>query len=232
MKILGIESSGLQGSIALLQDEQLRKEINLKDGMVHGKYLAPSIKKALQSCGWRIKSINLIAVDIGPGSYTGLRIGLATAKTLAYALDIPLIGVSSLDVIAQNIPVRYDHICPVLDARWLQVYAAIYARHDKIYQRSSDYLSITPEELMRQLPEGAFLFGNGINRYRNIFTRADIKIGNPALAIPRAANVARLGRQAYLKGERADPFKLVPLYLRLTEAETKLKPQINTDKHS
>lgn len=233
MKILGIETSGLQGSIALLEDKHLRKEVNLKAGLVHGKYLIPSIKKALHYLGWQPKKLDFIAVDIGPGSYTGLRVGLATVKTLAYALKIHLLGVSSLDVLAENIKPRYEYICPVIDAKWNQVYSAIYQRRgsgcelkgeSSYYKRISEYLAITPEEFLKRLPKGVFLFGDGLNRYRNILMRADIKTsGTKKEGIPRAVNVARLGRTSYLNGECANPFELVPLYLRPTEAEVKFK---------
>ncbi|MCK5578488.1 MAG: tRNA (adenosine(37)-N6)-threonylcarbamoyltransferase complex dimerization subunit type 1 TsaB, partial [Planctomycetes bacterium] len=103
MKIIAIETSGSNGSIALLKNEQVIKEYRFRKGMVHGKLLIPRLDQALRKARWSRNSLDLIAVDIGPGSYTGLRVGLAAAKSLAYALRAKIIGVSSLDALAENI---------------------------------------------------------------------------------------------------------------------------------
>lgn len=152
MKVLGIETSGNSGGVTICEDKHI---VITKDfgGMQHGKELVPTIKSTLNEIGWAPKEIDLIAVDVGPGSYTGLRVGVICAKTLAYALHKPVIGVPIFDIIAEN----YNHtnplipspskegdagrmqdllqknnfpdayyICPVLDARRSHVYACIY----------------------------------------------------------------------------------------------------------
>ncbi len=152
MKVLGIETSGNSGGVAVCED----KHVILSKGfgiMQHGKELVPTIKSTLNEIGWTPKDIDLIAVDVGPGSYTGLRVGVTCAKTLAYALHKPVIDVPVFDIIAENynhtvhpIPLTSqeegagriqdifqknnstdaDYICPVLDARRNRVYACIY----------------------------------------------------------------------------------------------------------
>lgn len=155
MKVLGIETSGNIGGIAICEDRHIIIAKDFGAGMQHGKELVPTIKSALNEIGWTPKDIDLVAVDVGPGSYTGLRVGVTCAKTLAYALNKPVIGVSIFDVISENynqstspipipppsqggdagsaqdilqknnFPDEY-YICPILDARRNHVYACIY----------------------------------------------------------------------------------------------------------
>lgn len=227
------------GGIALLEDQTVRSEHRFIKGMVHGKYLIPVLKRALARAHWKLEDIDLIAVDIGPGSYTGLRVGVATAKTLAYTLQTNLVGVASLDIMAENGPLKYDFICPMIDARWNQLYTAIYKRDSSLppprrgsfrmtkgnghYERITDYLAITPEEFKRSLPREVLIFGDALIKYREVFKRAGIGYGAKSKWIPLAKNVARLGLEAFQQGKRDDYFSLVPLYLRPTEAEMKLK---------
>lgn len=249
MKIIGIETSSIAGGVALLDSDppeparmirsggrmsirasagQL-KEFKFTKGMVHGRYLVPAIQKGLKQLKWKMSDIDLIAVDIGPGSYTGLRVGLAVAKTMGYALNelnhkrpkVSLIGITSLDAMAENITVKYDFICPVIDARWNQVYTAIYKNNCGHYERISDYMAILPNEFIKRLPSPVFMFGDGVKRYKDIFGKPGVTFGEEKVWFPRAKYVARLGLNAFIEGKRDDPFKLVPLYLRLTEAEMK-----------
>ena len=153
MKVLGIETSGNIGGIAVCEDKHIIIAKNFGAGMQHGKELVPTVKNAFHEIGWKPKDIDLIAVDVGPGSYTGLRVGVTCAKTLAYALHKPVIDVPIFDVISENynqrtlpisppsqgrdagsvqdllqknnFPDEY-YICPILDARRNHVYACIY----------------------------------------------------------------------------------------------------------
>ncbi|MEK7449242.1 MAG: tRNA (adenosine(37)-N6)-threonylcarbamoyltransferase complex dimerization subunit type 1 TsaB [Planctomycetota bacterium] len=236
MNVIAIETSGLNGSVALLKNDVILKEGRLKRGMVHGKLLLPSLQRALKETRWSLKKINLVAVDIGPGSYTGLRVGLAAAKTLAYALKTKLIGVSSLDAMTENIVPKYDYIVPVIDARWQQIYSAVYQRSnnplvnskgtdklDKIFiwQRITDYLSLEPAKLLKILPElvrrrgeNVLLFGNALVKYKNVFNRPGIIFAPQNRWIPRAGKIGQLGYHYFKSGRRDNPFKLIPLYLK------------------
>jgi len=262
MKIIAIETSSIQGGVAILEIKNnsivLQKGFPLKRGLVHGKLLVPALDKLLKEVHWRKDEIDLVAVDIGPGSYTGVRVGLAIAKTMAYALKTKLVGVASLDILVGNIPkdgvhpVRsverrrfrtpagfvisnvsasngaYQYLCPIIDARWNQVYAAIYKKSADGYKRQTDYLAINPGDLVRLIRKhkGDFLlFGDGLRAYNDVFkglaNRAEF--GPERFWFPRARNIATLGYESYKNGRQDNPLKLLPLYLRPTEAEFNLK---------
>jgi len=238
MKVIGIETSNIIGGVAFIDsDKGKAKEFTFKRGMVHGKLLAPSIDKGMRELKWKFSDIDLISVDIGPGSYTGLRVGVVTAKALVYTINelnkekgkkpkTALIGVSSLDAMVKNLQTKYDFICPVIDARWKQVYTAIYKNVKGSYKRISDYLPILPEELVKKLPESVFMFGDGLSRYKDIFIGKGLAFGGENVWFPRAKYIAQLGLNMFKEGKRDDPLKLVPSYLRATEAEMKRKGEI------
>ncbi|MFH1231843.1 MAG: tRNA (adenosine(37)-N6)-threonylcarbamoyltransferase complex dimerization subunit type 1 TsaB [Planctomycetota bacterium] len=277
MKIIGIETSSIQGGVAVLEIKRcagnksnynrltsparpgdwsggnesiiLLKQLLLKKGLVHGKLLIPALERLLKRVHWGHDDIDLVAVDIGPGSYTGLRIGLAIAKTIAYIIKSKIAGVSSLDIMVANIPREnnYEYICPVIDARWNQVYTSIYKKDETNnilkYKRISDYLAITPSDLIKLLkrytnkaddPQGhpvgdkLLLFGDGLKPYNELFSKSGKRIilGTEAQWFPKACNVALLGYESFKQRRYDDPIKLIPLYLRHTEAEINLKGNI------
>ncbi len=225
MKVLGIETSGLVGSVAVCEDGETHvlAERSFEKGMRHGKALVPSIEDMFRTLGLESEAIDLIAVSHGPGSYTGLRVGVTCAKVLAYTLGKPLVAVSTLDVLAENAPPDEITICPVLDARREQVYACIYKRSDAVWQRLSEPMVIYPQKLLEMLPRPVLMFGDGTDRYREVFTADGVAFGGNEMGAARARVVARLGKTAFDKGEIIDPYRLQPLYMRIPEAEEKWK---------
>jgi tRNA threonylcarbamoyladenosine biosynthesis protein TsaB len=183
--------------------------------MVHGREIAPSIRSLLDEARWAPDAIDLIACDIGPGSYTGLRVGLAAAKGLALALRRPLIGVSSLDAMAEAARGQARLLCPAIDARWEQIYGAFYEDG----RRTTDYLAEKPDVFAARVPKGAFVFGDALDQYGGLFS--DVTRGPRELWDPRPELVALLGQRLHEAGTRHDAAALVPLYLRPTEAELK-----------
>ena len=255
MKIIGIETSSIRGGVAILEINPAparevatksrlfrgrgwmksnsivrQKGLALKSGLVHGKLLVPALDRLLKEAHWRKDEIELVAVDIGPGSYTGLRVGLAITKTISYALKTKIAGVASLDVLVRNIP-KDDHhkyICPIIDARWNQVYTAIYKKSFDGYKRLTDYLAISPGDLVKLIGRykgDILLFGGGLSAYSDVFRHlgARAMVADERFWSPRARNVAILGYESYKNGRRDNPLKLLPLYLRRTEAEINLK---------
>ncbi len=215
MNVLGIESSGTRGGVALLEAGRVRGTRLFEKGMVHGRDIAPSIRSLLDELGWTPEAVDLIACDIGPGSYTGLRVGLAAAKGLALALARPLIGVSSLDAMAEAARDQARILCPALDAKWEQIYGAVYIDG----RRTTDYLAEKPDAFAARVPKDAFVFGDALDAYGGLFR--DIVRGPRELWDPRPDMVALLGQRLHEQGVRHDAATLVPLYLRPTEAELK-----------
>jgi len=215
MRVLGIETSGERGGIALLEDGQVRGTRLFGKGMIHGREIAPSIRAVLADLGWPAGAIDLIACDIGPGSYTGLRVGLAAAKGLALALGKPLVGVASLDALAEAARGRARVLCPAIDARWEQVYGAVYEDG----RRAGPYLAEKPDAFAARVPKDALVFGDALDAYGGLFR--DARKGPRELWDPRPGTVALLGQRLHQEGVRHDPAALVPLYLRPTEAELK-----------
>jgi tRNA threonylcarbamoyladenosine biosynthesis protein TsaB len=211
VRVLSIETSGPVGGVALLEGDAVLEERLFGKGMVHGRDLAPAVERLWAAHG---RALDLVAVDIGPGSYTGLRVGLAAAKGLCLALGVPILGVVSLDAMAEAARGQAPVLCPVLDAKWDQFYGAIYAPH-----RVSELLAEKPEEFARRVPADAVVFGGALPKYAALF--APRRTLGAEFAQPRPSVVARLAARDFAAGRRDDARTLVPLYLRKTEAEIK-----------
>ena len=227
MKVVGIETSGLVGSIAVCDGNKVVGKKTYGKNFSHGKEIVSSLESIFNEINWDPSDIDLIAVSIGPGSYTGLRIGVTCAKTLAYGLGKPVIDVPTLDVLVENVEDNNAKtICPVIDAKRKSVYACIYDRNNNNnnIKRVTDYLFISPHSLIDMLPESTLIFGDGVEPYKNIFEQKKITIAeNEKLGVADAVNVARLGMERYEYGMRCEINSLVPLYLRKSEAEEKLE---------
>lgn len=215
MRVLGIESSGTRGGTALLESGKTLGTRLFEKGMVHGRDIAPSIRSLLDELRWAPESLDLIAVDLGPGSYTGLRVGLAAAKGLALALKKPLIGVASLDTMAEAARTLGRVLVPAIDAKWEQIYGAVYVDGT----RTTDYLAEKPAAFAARVPKDAVVLGDALDQYGGLFR--DVVPAPREFWDPRPDQVALLGQRAYEQGLRHDAASLVPLYLRPTEAEIK-----------
>ncbi|MHC4267192.1 MAG: tRNA (adenosine(37)-N6)-threonylcarbamoyltransferase complex dimerization subunit type 1 TsaB [Planctomycetota bacterium] len=220
---MGIETSSLIGNIAVCDGDTIVGKKTFGKNLNHGKEIVSSLESIFDEINWVPEDIDLIAVSIGPGSYTGLRIGVTCAKTLAYGLGKPVIDVPTLDVLVENVNDDIAKIiCPVIDAKRKSVYACIYDRDKN--RKVTDYLIISPHSLIDMLPESTLIFGDGVGPYKDIFAKNEITIADDEnLGIADAANVARLGLKRYEQGERCEINSLVPLYLRKSEAEEKME---------
>ena len=225
MKVLGIETSGLVGNIAVCDGNRVVARKSYGKNFSHGKEIVSTIELLFNEIKWDPSNIDLIAVSTGPGSYTGLRVGVTCAKTLAYGLEKPVIDVPTLDVLVENVKDNSAKtICPVLDAKRKSVYACIYERTGINNRKCTDFLIISPDSLIDILPESTLIFGDGIPLYREIFTQKNLTIvEDEKLCIADAADVARLGLERYEQGIRCEINALAPLYLRKSEAEERLK---------
>ncbi|MCF6149119.1 MAG: tRNA (adenosine(37)-N6)-threonylcarbamoyltransferase complex dimerization subunit type 1 TsaB [Candidatus Kuenenia sp.] len=218
MNVLGIETSGNIGGIALCENQQCIITKTFSGAMRHERELVPAIKDILEEVHWTVNDIDVIAVDVGPGSYTGLRIGVTCAKTLSYALNRPVVDVPIFDIVAENCTSGTLPICPIIDARRKHVYACVYQIDGVQKKRLTEFMVIEPEKLLALLPRPVTIFGDGILPYKEIFSQEDIIIGAEEYATPKPGNVALLGEKRYESGYQCEPGKLLPLYLQRPEA--------------
>jgi tRNA threonylcarbamoyladenosine biosynthesis protein TsaB len=224
MIILGIETATMTGGLALIDEEKLISEYTLNMKTTHSTRLMPALDWILKDASLDKNQINGIAISIGPGSFTGLRIGLATAKGLAMGLNIPLITVPTLDALAYNISYVPYQICPIQDARKKEVYSAIFRYENGIITRKSPYQVISPDELISLINEKTIMLGDGLIIYGELFRE---KLGefaifaNNSQRLPRASVIAELGLAKLKAGEIADLASSEPLYIRRADVEMK-----------
>ena len=221
MNTVAIETSSTIGSVACVANSRPIYERHFQKGLVHGRDLILELDRCLAEVEWSRSEIELIALSVGPGSYTGLRVGVAAAKALSFALKVDVIGVCSLDVIAENGPRTADHVAVAVDARRGQVYGAFYTNVGFSFFREEGPLLATPEDFAAMLPRPVFLLGDALDRYREYFVSPGLELMTQATWRPRATHVGLLGEKSYLVGERTDTMTLKPIYLRLPEAEEK-----------
>jgi tRNA threonylcarbamoyladenosine biosynthesis protein TsaB len=221
MRTIAIETSSNVGSVACVADGRQVCERSFKEGLAHGKDIMLEIDKCMQDSTWEKSDIELIAVSAGPGSYTGLRVGIAAAKGLSFALRVPIIAVCSLDVIAENGPRMADHVAVAVDARRGEVYGAFYVNVGFSFFREEGPELATPDAFAARLPVPVFVVGDGIAKFPEAFTRQGFELTAETLWRPRAMSLGLLGEKAYLIGERTDAATLEPIYLRVPEAEEK-----------
>ena len=224
MKILALESSAVAASAALCEDEMLLGQTYLHTGLTHSQTLMVMAENLLHQCGKTVNDVNAVAVAAGPGSFTGVRIGVAAAKGFAWGREIPCYGVSTLEAMALSFGGYQGYVCPCMDARRSQVYNALfYVNHGTLERKTPDRaisLADLGEEL-ENLKEPIFLVGDGSNLcYNTLLERV------PALVLPpehrmhqRAEGVALEGWRMAKEGDTVSGAELVPNYLRLSQAE-------------
>lgn len=232
MKILAIESSSLVASAAIVDDDILVAEYTVNHKVTHSQTLLPMIDEILKMTQTDKHSLDAIAVSGGPGSYTGLRIGSATAKGLGMALDIPLIHVPTIDAMAYNAYGYAGLICPIMDARRSQVYTGIYEFSDGSFNTLLENSAITFDELMHKIDEvnksgkKVMFMGDGIpvfkDRIDGHFQGKGYEFAPASLNRQRAASVAVLGEIYYREGKTEPASEHLPDYLRLSQAEREL----------
>ena len=216
MKLLAIETSTRQLGVALIEDERLLSSYELLAEYPHAVELPGAVNRVLKDAHTLLKQVDAIAVDIGPGSFTGLRIGLAFVKALAFSTKTPVVGIPSLDVLAANAPFAPGLVCPLLDAKQKNIYAALYQMDGAHPVKRSDYFLGPVDAWVPQITSTTLFLGDGCALYRGPITE---RLGERArfasmdLWFPRAATLARIGQERFARGERDDPSRLVPLYL-------------------
>ena len=221
MKILALETATLAGGAALLDGGQVVGQSLLNIELTHSERLMAMVDRLLQDCGWQVDDLHGLAVSIGPGSFTGLRVGVATAKGLALALGIPVAAVPTLDAMAATLPFAEAPVCPLLDARKGEVYLSRYRWTGEGMKREWDYLALSPEAAAERLAPPVIVLGDGVPACRPFLDRrgAGVRIASPAHSLPSPAVVGELGHALLESGQTVVAEALVPLYLRPSEAE-------------
>jgi tRNA threonylcarbamoyladenosine biosynthesis protein TsaB len=223
MLILGIETATMQVGCAIGGHEGVRASAHHCRGRRHAETLAPMIEFVTAQAEVELRDLGAIAVDVGPGLFTGLRVGIATAKAMAYALNVPMVGVSSLDLVA--FPMRYSSrlIVAVLDARRGEVFHAQYRQVPGGLQRVSEAAVGPPEDLAGELlatGEELLLVGDGARRYAEVFEEvAHVELAEPGQSYPNAGSLVQLAHAQALREEFVPHWELAPTYLRKPDAE-------------
>jgi tRNA threonylcarbamoyladenosine biosynthesis protein TsaB len=217
MRVLAVETSSLAGGVALLDDERLVAEYQLDVSVTHSERLLSAIDRVLADARWAARDLAGLAVAVGPGSFTGLRIAVSTVKGLAVALGLPIAAVPTLDAMAAALPWAALPVCPVLDARKGEVYASRYRWDGAGMRREWEYAALAPAALAARLEEPTLVVGDGAVHVVSAHARAL----PPPRRLPSPACVGALGMMRLHRGETVTAAALAPLYLRPSEAELK-----------
>jgi tRNA threonylcarbamoyladenosine biosynthesis protein TsaB len=228
MLVLALDTATSRGSLALVKSQRLLAEYTLESSASYLNRLLAGIDDLLQDSHHTIRDVGLIVVSQGPGNFTGLRLGLSTAKGLALAVGCPVIAINTLDALAANFPFSALPVCPVIDAKKNELYAAFYHCRAAAGERLGDYLLLSPAALAARIQEPTLMTGPGLERYGSLLQEL---LGDLAVLPPpefchvRAGVLARLGLEQFSGGMIPELDKLAPFYLRPADAELK-KPDI------
>lgn len=224
MKILALETSAVAASAAVCEDEALIAQSYQRTGLTHSATLMPMVEAMLKNTGMTLSEIDLIAVAAGPGSFTGLRIGVSAAKGLAWPLDKPCAGVSTLEAMAWQLSGMEGIICAAMDARRQQVYNALFELNNGKPVRISPDRAISLDDLQAELAKvnkTQIMVGDGAHLCYNAFQKCGypVKMAPPHLRYQTAWGVARCALEQSREGKLTDAAGLIPNYHRLSQAE-------------
>jgi len=234
-RILAIETSSRIGSAAVAQGRQILTAQRFTAGLKHGVELIPTIDALCRQVDWRARDIDCLFVSAGPGSFTGLRVGITFARTLAQVTDCLLVAVPTVDAIVENIrPLLKPHpgpitIAVILDAKRNQVYAAAFQwTGGKLHKTVEEHV-VRPAELLQRLPQPIWVTGEGIDYHRQAVDQAKPTIVDKSYWPPKAENVHACGLRLARQNRFVQLEQLLPIYLRLPEAEERWRQRHGLD---
>ena len=223
MLVLALDTATPQVSVAIGDDGSLRGEVRVRGGRRHAEQLAPAIDFLCRQTRVDLRHVAVVAVGVGPGLFTGLRVGVTTAKVMAQALRIPVVAVPSLDLIAYPLRASARRIAVVVDARRHEVFAARYRPVPGGVQRVSDYTVGPADEVVADLAadgEDVLLAGDSVAANRDAFAALGrAEVAGPLFEAPSVAALVELATGRFEREEFASPFEVRPLYLRASDAE-------------
>jgi len=224
VRILGVDTATWRASVGLVIDGSVVAEESLSTTGNHAASLLPLIEEVLRRAACAAQALDAVAVSSGPGSFTGLRVGVSVAKGVACATGARLVAVPTLEALARTVADRDSVICPVLDARKGELYAAAFAACAGQLTRIAADALVTPDGLLETLPTPCVILGDAVERYGPLFQS---RLGGHVTVLPfethapRGGIVARMGWERLQAGEIADLHQLEPFYIRPSEAEVR-----------
>lgn len=235
MRVLGLESSAMTASVAIMTDDVLTAEYSTNFKQTHSQTLLPMLDEICKCTRTDVKDIDVIAISSGPGSFTGLRIGSATAKGLGLALEKPIVEVPTLEALAYNVSECDTLICPMMDARRGNVYAGVYSFMDsrKPPLKVMDVTLVSVEELIskiNELGQNVVFLGDAVHDNMEILSKTlnvTWKVAPAQSIMPRAASVCALGKIYASQGKCIDADEHSPNYLRPSQAEREREKKSN-----
>jgi len=221
MKTLAFDTSTKFLTIALFEGDDVVAEFHEDVGIKHSEILVPTIKDMVEKLSWDMQDIDLMCVGLGPGSFTGLRIAVATVKGFAAVLGNKLVGVPTMDAMAMKCSAGERLIAPLLDAHKGKVYSCIYEGESPDRKKTTEYLLLTIGDLLDSLEEKVLFFGNGIEKYKDeLDSHPMAEYIEDMDWYPRAADIGRLGIKRSAEGTD-DPKTIDPLYLHARDCSVK-----------
>lgn len=222
MKILGIDTTTKFLSLGTYGQGKVC-EYNLELGRKHSTLLIVTIKRVLQALGWRPADIDYFACGLGPGSFTGVRVGLAAIKGLAWALKKPVLGISTLDILAQNIQQAQADIVPMIDAKRNLIYCSIYRIKNSTLKRNAPYMLISEEDFFRKVKKNALIFGDAVDLYKKTILA---RVKNPTILdseywYPKGRSIVELALARIKEKKVSSAFDIKPIYLYPKECQIK-----------
>ena len=222
MLILALDSTAVVASVALCRDETPIACFTVKNGNTHSETLLPMVESVLKTAGYTVDDMDLFACSVGPGSFTGVRIGVSTIKGLAFGKNKPCVAVSTLEALAENLTPASSLLCPVMNARRGQVYNALFRyENEKLVRLCPDRaLAVTELEAeLEKMGEPFVLSGDGVAETMRLLTHIKPEPVSDHLVDQNAVSVAKCALRAYAEGSFCTDAELTPVYLRLPQAE-------------
>ena len=231
MKILGIDTSSNASSVAVIEDNKLICEYTVNTKTTHSQKLMPMIENMLSMSDINIKDIDAIAICIGPGSFTGLRIGMATAKAIAHVNNLPIIGVNSLEILGGNMNLCDKNICSILDAQRNQVYTGRYKFENGNIVEIQPVDVVEIENLLEEISkdnEEWILVGEAVYKYEDRITEIkNIRVPSPSHNVTKASSLCSIAKEKYNKNiDVHNCYDINPMYIRKSQAEVQYEEKM------
>lgn len=220
MRILGIDTTTKFLCLGL-SDEKKTYEYNLDLGRRHSTLLVPTIKRVLGVLGWNIYEIDYFACGIGPGSFTGMRVGLATIKGLSWPFKKPIVGISSLDILARSVKNDFTPIVPAIDAKRNLIYCSIYKIHKGALKKIAPYMLLSEDEFLKRIPRNALVLGDASGLYKEQILKniKGVNILDRDHWYPRGGNLIALAQERIKSNKLQNAFNIRPIYLYPKECQ-------------